>query len=151
MRWPPLRQMTRLSGNRRKPAATALVSLRHLSVFPIDMGSHFWLTTTWGEAEKQQYVFAINCSSPNGCLLPRGYSSGHTANKACTVLANLPSRVKWAVDRDGKEAPPVVSPLAWNKYLLNAIHMPAAVTHFISLYSCHSFHTLSVKLEAGWG
>ena len=131
-----------MPGNRLKPAATASLSLRHFSMFPVNMGSHFCLTATWGKAAKQQHVLAVNCSSPNGHVLPRGYSLGHTVNKVCTAPANLPSRVKWAVDRAGEYASSVTSPFAHNKYLPNTIPMPgtgqATVTFFLSLDSHHS-------------
>lgn len=139
----PLCQETRMSGNRPKPAATALVLLRHFSVFPVNTESHFWLTATWGTAAKQQHVLAINCSSPTGYLLPQGYSLGHTTNEVYTLPANLPSRVKWAVDRAGEYASSITTPFAWNEYLLNAVHMPgtvqATIVVFISLNSHHSF------------
>lgn len=52
VRWPPLCQVTRIPGNRPKTAATASASPRPFSMFPVNMGIHFWLTAPWGTAAK---------------------------------------------------------------------------------------------------
>lgn len=124
-------------------------------------------------SRKRGKPFLTNCSlgqkskKCSTCLLqiasvlmatssPVGYSLGHTANKVSTAPANLPSRVKWAADTNGGYASSIIPPFAWNKYLLNSIHVPgtakATVTFVISFNShcCISsviIYTWQVKLR----